>query len=178
MSKYQEMCDAAAVALRTKNKSRPRCLENMAKLVNGFITYCEVPRGRVIFLRWNGAKGVAESRYKATEGGQPFSLPHAMVLDEENGYWNLGVRIVFSSGMVFFVLCVSEYEGKPRFKTTVVGKPHQVDLDDPSQCNEFYDDIVESIKQSFRDPGRSSSTPIGFRWVPNTDGSEAGSPPI
>jgi hypothetical protein len=169
MSKYEEMRDAADTARKNWSQNRDRCWGYISTLVNGLIAYCEIPEplDRITFLKWNEATGERRA-YREAEDGMRYTLPGATVFDREDGYWHLGVCVTLSppgtlpSQWVSFALCVTEHEGKPMVKIGIPGKPRQIDLNDPRQCNEFYESIVDNIKSSFSDSRKSDSKRIGF----------------
>ena len=85
---------------------------------------------------------------------------------DEDGYWQLGVRIELmppshlQQHSVFAVFWVSKSEGKPMVKVSPAGKPRPLDLDDAKQCEDFYDGLVDGIKECF--DGKPSAATIGF----------------
>ena len=173
MSKYEEMARAAATAQTDWNQHRERCLGYLKLLVNGLMTYAEIPPDQVTFLRWNGATA-DERKYSEAVEDDPYTLLDAIALDEADGYWHLGLRIsLLHSGAllprwVSFVLCAAEQDQKPMVKISVEGKPIQIDLNDAGQCNAFYETIVEGIKQCFRAAPADSSPQktMGFEVGP------------
>jgi hypothetical protein len=162
MSKYEDMVGAAAAAQTNWSQHRDRCLGYVKFFVNGLMAYAEIPPDQITFLRWNGATG-NDRKYTEVEEGDKYTAMGATALDEADGYWHLGIRIslVHSAALlprwVFFVLCAAEEDKKPMVKIGVDGKPIQIDLNDPTQCNAFYDTIVEGIKQCFSDPTDSNA---------------------
>jgi len=162
MSKYEEMARAAATAQTDWNEHRERCLGYLKFIVNGLMTYAEIPADQVTFLRWNGEAG-DDRKYSEAVEDDPYTLLDAIALDEGDGYWHLGLRIsLLHSGAllprwVSFVLCAAEQDQKPMVKIGVEGKPIPIDPNDAAQCNAFYETIIEGIKQCFRPPADSSS---------------------
>ena len=163
MSKYDEMARAAANARTDWNQHRDRCVGYLKFLVNGLMTYAEIPPDQVTFLRWNGETG-DDRKYSEAVEDDPYTLMDAIALDEADGYWHLGLRIsLLHSGAllprwVSFVLCAAEQDQKPMLKIGVDGKPIQIDLTDAAQCNAFYETIIEGIKQCFRPPAADSTS--------------------
>jgi hypothetical protein len=167
VSKYEEIRDVAAAARKSWISQRDRCWSYMGNLVNGFVKYCGVPFGQITYLRSNEASGELRA-YREPEDGGRYTLLRAIVFDDEDGYYHLGLCVtltppnVFPPQWVSFALCVTEKDGKPTVKIGFVGEPRQIDLNDASQCGAFYEGIVESLKQCFRDPKKSNSKTIGF----------------
>lgn len=164
VSKYDEMCDAAAKARSLREDSRNRSLGYLCRIVNGLIKHCEIPEEQIAYSRWDG-KG---NTYQRAEDGMRYTVPGAAVLDEEDGYWRLGIRITLTPAgawlrhIVFAVLCVSEQEGMPVIKISPTGRPSRLNVDDPNQCGKFFDSIVENIKIGLLDPQKTKSSQIGF----------------
>jgi hypothetical protein len=175
-SKYEEMCEAAGTARRLREERHNRCLGYLCRIVSGLIQHCEIPEEQIAYSRWDG-KG---NTYQRAEEGMKYTVPGAAVLDEEDDYWRLGIRITLTpagfwlSHIVFAVLCVSEEGRMPLVKISPRGKPRQLDLDDPNQCREFFDGIVETIKKGLLDPRKAMSSQIGF--VISTERSESSVP--
>ena len=170
MTKYEEMCQAAADANANWAKYRDRCWGHMALLVNGLMAYCGIPKdpGKVTFLKWNEATGEGRAYREPEDGKQLYTLMGATEFDAEDGYWHLGVCINLdplnrhSPRRVFFPLCVTDHEGKLVVKLGVGGKARQIDPNDQAQLDAFYESIVETVKLAFRDPRKPSTKPIGF----------------
>lgn len=98
-----------------------------------------------------------------------YTLLGATEFDSEDEYWHLGVCINLNlPQQVFFPLCVTNQEGKLMVKLGVNGKARQINPNDPVQLEEFYESIVETIKQAFRGPRKPSTNPIGFVVGPQT----------
>lgn len=155
------MCETARAAQKNRHAYRERCWQYMASVLNGFLTYSQIPSPNVTFLRWNGLAG-ENSHYEQAESGRRFTVPGATVLGED-GFWNLGLSITLTAGtFVSFALFVSEQDGKPVAKVGAPGKTYALDFTDQQQCAVFYEDLVEKIKQCFGDPRKPQPRVIGF----------------
>jgi len=167
MSKYEEICKANATVRENWSQYRDRSWQRLWSIVNGLEAYCEIPPEMVTFLRWNEGAGDARA-YVEAENGMRYTLPGATVFDKDDGYWHLGLCITLSRPgaippqWVYFVLCVTELDGKPMVKVGVVGKPRQIDFDSPEQLNALYEYIFESVMKCFHDSNKDASKPIGF----------------
>ena len=168
MFKYEEMCEAAETARKKWIEYREHCWRDMGALVHGLATYCAIPIDRITFLRWNKAKGEA-GKYTEAEEGMKYTLTGAMEYDDTDRFWRLGVCITLSppgvipEHYVSFALCLSQHDGKAIVKVGDIGKPYEIEFDRLAQCNDFYDGIVESVKQSFSDPQKPGPKTIGFK---------------
>jgi hypothetical protein len=164
-SKYEEMRGVEETARKNWVAHRERCRQYMASLVVGMLRYCGIPDDRVRYLRWNEEEG----HYSEPEQGQ-YLLPGAMVFDDA-GDCRLGVCIVFTPRGTFperwasFGLFVSEQGGKVLAQLGP-DKPVPIDLKNQDECNEFYDGIVNRIKQSFTEPQKPGAESIGFKRSP------------
>ena len=161
-SKYEEMCDVATTARKEWLARRERCRQYMVSLVTGMLSYCGIPQDRVAYLRWNEQ----EESYAEPEKGK-YLLPGAMSFDD-SGDCRLGVCIILTPPGTFperwasFGLFVSEQDGKV-LASVGPKKPLPIDLKDSSQCNKFYDAIVNSVKQSFTKSEGAGEDLIGFK---------------
>lgn len=131
MSRYNEMCEAAAAGRKAFHEREKRCEQYMVTLVQGFVKYCEIPSQQIRLLRWNEDK----QQYTEPEQGGSYLLPNVIV---------------------------SEDNGKPIVKVGRNGKTRQIDFNVPQQCNEFYENIVEMLKQVASEGPKSTSNVIGF----------------
>jgi hypothetical protein len=172
MSKYEEICQASENAVRKWNQYRDRSWDYLATIVHGLITQCGVPEEKITFLRSNGLPG-EERIYSLPEAGTgQFTLPGAVTYDKEDEYWHLGVAITLSRAGTFperwvgIVLCVTENDGQAVVKLGIDGTPRPIDFNNPKQCTELYDEIVEYLKGLFENP-RKITRQIGFATVVN-----------
>ena len=150
-TKYEEMRQAAINASQNWEAYRQRCVNYMGMFLDGFLRHCGIPENQITYLRWNGA----------TDERRTYTLQGAMVFDESNGYWHLGISLDLTSmRFVMFLLCVTEENTKPVFRFG--GKSRSLDFNDPSQTYPMYEEIVETIKRSFCERRSSESRRIGF----------------
>jgi hypothetical protein len=158
VSKYDEICEVAAATSKSWSARKWRCIQYMVTLIqDGLITYCGIPKEHVSFQRWDED----QQQYLEAGEGHNFFIPGALEYDDEGDYWHMGVVISLPTRWVSFGLCVSEGEdGKPMVRIARAGKMRQIDFADP-QRNEFYDSIVDLIKQALQNP-RKSAKAIGF----------------
>jgi hypothetical protein len=177
MSKYQEMSDAAAQGRKDFIIYQGRSWQNLATLVAGLRSYCEIPPGQIKFLRWNGLTGDDRSFTEPHDGGK-WSLPGAITFEEEDEYWHLGVCVTLTNPGTFpenwfsFELCVSERQGQLMVKIGVVGTPRVLDLSDAAQCADFYDEIVNDALERISEPrSKSRAKKMGFEIPPYETGS-------
>lgn len=166
MSKYDEMREAAAVRRKDWIACRDRNLRYLIALVNGFVEYCGIPSNQYTFLRWHRAEGETPV-YKEAQDNMEYSLPAAVVFDEEDGYWHLGMRVrltppgVFPTDWFFFAFCVTEEEGGPMVKVASF-KPTRVDFSDANWRSVLYDPLVEDVKRGPSDTKKGGLEGIGF----------------
>jgi hypothetical protein len=165
MSKFEEMCKAFTDARNTWTAYRDRCFQHISTLSTGFVKYCEIPQGRFAFVP-----------DKDSEADKQYS-PHDAIQFDSDGYWHLGWRIgLFESPNSFpqrqvvvrFALKESE-SGKVMVKRGWEQEAHELDLNNESQCREFYDSITDRIKEYYgRNPqdfggDESRSNKMGFQ---------------
>lgn len=155
-SKYEEMCDVAETARKNWNIHRDHCRQHMASLIAGMRSYCGIPDERINYLRWNEEMRV----FTGPEKGN-YTLPGAMTFDDV-GDCRIGISIMLTPSAVAFGLFVSEKDGKVNVKLGP-NKAIPIDLNNPSQCNEFYDSIVDNIKRTFTETQKADADPIGFQ---------------
>jgi hypothetical protein len=166
-SKYEEMCAAAEMARKEWADQSERCSGYMKFIVNGFLQYCGISPDRITLLRRNGASGPDEAYLEKKEGGH-YLLTEAIVFDEKDGYWHMGLAITVSQPGVFppswfgFAVCVKEKDGQVVVKTGLDGMPQQLDLNQPAQCNGFYEGLAKICEQSLRDGRKPPSKRLGF----------------
>lgn len=151
---------------------RERCRQYMVSLVGGFLTYCQIPIPEVRYLRLDGETETF------TEGNYPFA--DAMTFDDA-GDCQLGMSIVLTTRgtepWVSFGLFVSEKDEKVSAKLGA-DEAVPINLKNLSQCDEFYQSIVDRIKRSFTEPQKPGAEPIGFKrseLAANEEGQERNS---
>lgn len=158
-SKYEEMCDAAATARKNWMEHRDRCRQHMASLVAGMRSYCGIPNDGLNYLRWNEEMRL----FTGPEKGM-YSIVGAMTFDDV-GDCRIGISIELPPSVVAFGLFVSEKDGNVNVKLGP-NKAVPIDLNNASQCNEFYDSIVDNIKRTFTETQKADADPIGFQRSP------------
>jgi hypothetical protein len=170
-SKYEEMCAAAESARKEWAGQSERCLGYMSTILSGFLDYCGILPDQISLLRWNEVTGPGQAYLEKREGGA-YLLSDAIVFDEKDGYWHLGLAITVSLCGVFppswfgFAVCVKEKDGQVVVKTGLDGMPRQLDLNQPSQCNAFYEGLARICELSLRDGRKSPSKRLGFLIEP------------
>jgi len=167
-SKYEEMCAVAAKARKDWLDYRQRCTQQMASLVHGLISCCEIPLDRVRFLRWKEDAEEEGSYTEPENDGGNYTLPGAIVIDDDD-LCRLGLCVVFTPRGTYperwasCGLCVYEKDGRVLAKVGNPRKATPIDLNDSQQREAFYSSIVESIKRSFAEPQKAGSEPLGFK---------------
>ncbi len=166
MSKFEEMCESVAACNRRWIEHRGRCYQNLNRLVAGFKKYCEIPEANICFLPLD----------KEPKKNTQYNIVGATHFNDNDGYWHLGLCMtltknpnVFPKQRVLVAICITEHDGKVMVKRGPEDKPRQLDLDNQSQYSEFYESIVERVKeffaggpQEFTDTSASLKR-IGFR---------------
>jgi len=166
MSKYREICEAASNAGKSWINYRDASWKHISDLVNGFVRYCEIPLDRVAFWCWN-ERTDEERSYLPAEEGKKYTMFGATKFDRSDRCWHLAVCITLSEPGPFeewaaFLLCVTDAAGKAMARVGLQDKLRQIDLGDPSQCNQFYDDIVKALVEAFRGNQTPGPKTIGF----------------
>jgi hypothetical protein len=167
-SKYEEMCAVAAKARKCWLDYRQRCTQQMASLVQGLVSYCEIPIDRVKYLRWKKDAEEDGSYTEPENDGGNYTLPGAIVIDDD-GLCRLGLCVVLTPRGTYperwasFGFCVYEKDGKVLAKVGDAQKSSPIDLNDARQRQELYSGIVERIKRSFAEPLKAGSEPLGFQ---------------
>jgi len=162
VTKYEELCELATANRENWLNAQNICRQGMIKLVQGFGTYCMVPANKAEYFEWNEETG-------DYDGSAIKNVPIAAMKFDDDGYAHLGVAIKLtnspgrSGNWVTFALVVSQEDGKLTAKLSEKGKPYPIDFNNVSVCNEFYEVIVQEIKQSLASP-RSRSA-IGFKFA-------------
>lgn len=133
------MCDAVTVARKTWAEFEQRCYENIGRVANGFATYSGIPADRVEYQPLD----------REPEQGSRYSVIGATHFDADDGYWHTGLCVPLLNQPILIPICVTECGGTVTVKFGLDGKPRQLDLNNESQCNTFYDEIVENIKLFF-----------------------------
>lgn len=164
-TKFEEMRAAARDSLNRKAEYQQRCFSHMQRLYRGFLKYCEIPENQVSFWRWNGLVG-EEAEFTRLQKNEPNNVLTAMVLGED-GFWRLGLRINLMAGAVFFPIWISERDGAA--VTKIADETISIDLDNERQCAEFYDKVVDRVKETFSDGKKSKTRGYGFAVDPQPD---------
>jgi hypothetical protein len=157
MSKYEQMSAAAEKGRKDFYKFRDRSWNSLSKLVQGFVSYCEIPPGQITFLKWNGERDDLRG-YTEAEDGRKWTFLGAIDFDEEDGFWHVGVCITLSKPGHFpqdwasYVFCVTESKGKTLVKIGLIGKPQAIDLSDQMTCGVLYQSVVDHILERVTEP--------------------------
>lgn len=154
MSEYEKLCLAAKDWVDHRERSR----ELMLQIMGGFVAYSGIPLEHIRYLRWNGDRE-CPIYFPPEKDGSMYSAPGAMVFDARDGYWCLGVQVLFERTTMLFSLWVSESDGFANAKLGASGNVIRIDLEQSSQCSGFYRRIVEAIEGAFH---AESETSIGF----------------
>jgi hypothetical protein len=161
VSKFEEMLQASALTRKQWSRYRERTYTNLSKLVNGFVTYVQIPRECISFRPLD----------KEPEDGWTYNLIGAT--HYKDGFWNLGLCVTLSNQPItpssgprlLLAISMKERDGKVLVKRYLTDKPRTLNLDDENQCNEFYENIVDDIKKFYEQSlPDSDDTPnsIGF----------------
>ncbi|MFZ3265979.1 MAG: hypothetical protein WA172_18380, partial [Terriglobales bacterium] len=103
------------------------------------------------------------------DGSAIKKTPIAAMKFDDDGFAHLGVAIKLtnspgrSGNWVTFALVVSQEKGQLTARLSEKGKPYPIDFNNQSVCDEFYELIVQEIKQNLSTP-RSRSA-IGFKFT-------------
>ena len=154
------MCDVAKSARKEWLAHCERCRQYMVTLVGGFVTYCQIPHTGVVYLCWDQE---TQSYTEQEEGEHSFA--GAMTFDDA-GDCRLGICLILTprgeQPWVSFGLLVSESNGIMSLRLER-DKAVRLDLENRSQCDEFYQNIVEKVKRSFTESEGPDTEPIGFK---------------
>jgi hypothetical protein len=164
MSKFDEMCKAFADARNGWIQYRDRCWQHISTLSTGFVKYCDIPKGHFAFVPAKGAE--PEKEY----------TPLDAIQFDSDAYWHLGWRITlcespntFPYQSVVVRLALRESgAGRVMVKRAWEQEAHEIDLKNESECQTFYDSVIQRIKEYFaRNPQdigiNSRSSKIGFQ---------------
>jgi hypothetical protein len=157
-TKYEEMCEAARGAQSKEAEYRDRCWQYMGSLVSGFLRYCAIPQDRVTFLKWNGKTG-ADSRFAAPQDGGAYTMLGATVMDSD-GFWRLGFHLNLGLGSIAFAFWIAEQNGSPI--TKIADKTWKLDFSNQQECNEFYEEVVDRVKEAFDGSRKPKVKSVGF----------------
>jgi hypothetical protein len=138
MSKYTDLCEAVGQARQTWYKFRDGCLKDTVALVEGFAKYCEIPRENIFFSPLD----------KEPTERTNYMIPGAMHFGED-GFWHLGLGLIFSGQRVLLEICVSQRKGKTIVKLGTDGQHRELDLTQEGQRNAFYDEIIGKLNNYF-----------------------------
>jgi hypothetical protein len=167
MSKYDELCQASREAERKGSEYRERCWRDMAAIVMGFVKYCGIPVERVTFLKSNGLPG-DQRTFSAPDDGGRYTLIGATEYDKDDDFWNLGIYIdlrpptILPPRWISFAFFLTEREHKTVVKLGALGKAHELDTSNRTQCEAFYDEVVDTLKGAMSDPRGKQAKAIGF----------------
>jgi hypothetical protein len=163
MSKYDDIVKVAADASAAAEASEARCVEYVEKLTKGFSDYCNIPEIRMQYFKWK--TGDTMPRFSAGT-----AVPsQAMTFDKQDGFWHLGIALdLFNKrsgplGFVAFVILVADEAEAVVVKLLSDDKPRAVDLGVPQSYEEFYNLIIELVKQAVSGRG-SASKILGFQY--------------
>jgi hypothetical protein len=147
MTKFEEMCAALATGRKNWIDYHSRCAARYAKLVGGFIAYCQIPDSQIKVVPVD-QNGVAKD-----EKGRTYSVPGAMEWNSDNRRWSLGVRLKlrespnsFPEHPVLLVLYIWEKGEKVFVQYDAGGEEQEIDVDSEKDRAAFYDFIVDRIK--------------------------------
>lgn len=163
-SKYQEMRDAVARAVADWSKYQERSYKNAAKLVNGFVKFCEIPDGQFRFVPLR----------EELEDGVTHSIVGATHYDNDS-YWHTGLAFTLANFNMTVEFCVKEEDGKLIAKAFRDDEPRELDLDNEAARNEFYNGIVKGITGHFQYPMARdmSRKQIGFAFTGTPENDQA-----
>jgi hypothetical protein len=139
MTKFEEMGQAADEAVSRWSEYQTACWNDMNNLIGGFVVYCGAPSGSFYFLRLD-----EESDETAN-----YSLVGAMHYDHD-GFWHLGFCLRLRPlKSVLMEICLTRSRGKSLVKTGKDGKAREIDLENKSKCEEFYEELIEDTKRFY-----------------------------
>ena len=145
MSKFEEMCTAFATGQKARDAYEERCVQNLARLVQGFAAYCAFPDGMLKVVPLD----------KEIEHKMTYFLP-SVANESDDGFWNVGLWITLAEprnarqwAELLIALSVAENDsGKTVVKIAERDTPRPIDPADPQQLNEFCERLVGMIKKS------------------------------
>jgi hypothetical protein len=155
MTIYDELVKAAEEHSQRWIQIENRVRQSLFTIVHSFALHCGVPSDAVVYLRWDGKPAIDGKRtFRAAEGG-PHNLPGAMVFDPEDGFWRIGVRVILSRNIIperysFFVLAVTERDGKTILLAPPDGEEQEIDTKNTQEAERLAESIASSIKSAFR----------------------------
>ena len=170
MTKYEEMCSAADLARKNWLAFETRAVQAVVALVHGLDRHCGIPSQAISFLRWT--EGANHSRtYEGAKENVQYSIPGAMMFDEEAQHFHLGIKIVltpqnhFPKQWIFFVVLISEKDGKTIFKLGITGRGFAANTSSQADLVELCGEIANLTIKAFAEPKTSISEgqrSIGF----------------
>jgi hypothetical protein len=155
MTIYEELVDAAEKHRQQWIQIENRVRQSLTTIVHTFALHCGVPSSAVLYSRWDGRSVVdGERTFRSAEDGA-YNLPGAMVFDPKDGFWRLGVRVVLSLNVFperysFFVLAITERNGKTILLAPPDGEEQEIDVSNTQQLERLAESIADSIKRAFR----------------------------
>jgi hypothetical protein len=160
MSKFDEMKAAAIAARKDWSGHKDRCLNYFVEIIQGFILHCSIPPENISFLRWNDQT----KHYEPCDDNKHYTLPGAVVFDEKEELWRLGIHITFTQvDFVGLGLALTESASNklllrmPGEKTV-----KEIDFLDSNQKNKLFNDLIDEIISAYKTPKPENGRTIGF----------------
>jgi hypothetical protein len=156
-TKFEEMRESVSQAVKKWEEYHHQCIKDLHLLVQGFVAYSEIPRDKIYFLRVD----------EDPEEGKKYGMVGAMHWGPD-GFWHLGLAVELHPFKTILIeLCVDNNKGKLFVKAGKDGRVRELDLANKDRCDEFYESIVEKVKQFFTTRleetlDRQSPVKIGF----------------
>jgi len=142
----------------------------MLTLVPGFVEYCKIPLDRVTLLRKEDDTG-ADGQYRESPDGKRYTLPGAIVYDEADDLWQLGVAISVSPVGTFpdryfsFTVAVTESSGKAMVMTGLDEKQQALDFNQPGELGTYFESLATICNAKLSEASRKSSKSSQFGFA-------------
>ena len=148
MTPYEEMVEAASVAIKRWHVRDASARKFISDLVDGFIEYCQMKPDLIRFSQWMPGEQV----YRL-ESDKVIPMPFAVRYDPDKDEWVLVIHLTLGSGfqsskMTIFIRVT---EDSSRF-TVKMGElpPRVLNLSVQSEKVELFADVVASVVKNFQ----------------------------
>ena len=146
MSKFDEMCEAYSTYRREYFEYEDECFKFANKLIVGMVNYFGIPKEQLKLVP-------ALEEPKPNTG---YYLKGAMQRDD--AYWHVGVEVILYARPnlrpfypLLIHLRIRKDDGKFIVKIFKEDPGHRIDMNSDSELEEFYDFVLQAVKDDFRD---------------------------
>lgn len=157
MSQYERMVQAAEEGRENWIRRRDSSTRFICQLLFRFREACQIPEEQLQILPWNDEVG--RFRGEAKPLTAVLSSTH---YDAENDNWQAGVVVYFDPPTriprqyATLVLFVTEHDCKFTVQIGEPGKPQPIDLNIQTQAEQFFNTLVEDIKEAMKEPAKKN----------------------